>query len=749
MGVAGTVVGLVASVLLLIPFAGALTSTAGFEIDANLQSAGGADWTMGSSGTGVINLTSDTTDNRCAQQSTDTALLICDPVKTDSTTFPGGAKEPAPSGWLPINTSQVTPKTDITNVTVNGRIDAITHVPVIVNSMERLPKAGDVHLDFEFNQSVTNLDANGQPTGSSIPTRSVGDLLIAYDLGGSVSSNLGAMNVRVFKAKADIGGCGSTCIGYDYANPDVNKSGGATLVDADPCGGAGQPVCTGVTAAMNTVQIPAPPWQSYDAGYNLVDTIQPFGFAEASIDVSQATSQQNVCVNFVSVKSRSSESVTSQLKDTTGIKPFPFCGGMTVKKYLDYTANGVRDADPTDTIADEPFTDLTNKFHFVVTGPSPATTEVCVGDTNATGQLACTTGSLTSLAPGTYTITETQKTDYVSTQRGSSTGVSSANFPSTTSTVTIGSSGTPILFGNICKVATTLSVTNADSIYYTPTGGSLTTVSGSSTTVKLVPGTSITWGYVYGGQTSSPAVSYTAPVSGACTDSTSQSFTPGDIIGTKFKDINADGDQDRTVGTPATDEIGIAGFVFELVNASDGSHVQYAVSCSTASGQATGVPTCTGTDTTGTYRFTSVNPGNYKVKELGSGTTVNVGTSASPINYHSPSGWVQTGPKDANGLFDPAITRPLTGTTVNVDTATGGGMFGNTPLSKVEVKFLPQAKLANGTTDATKMTNVSCKDSSTTAVGPTYTSASGNDYTTDNVKLPQSKLTCEITFVDP
>jgi hypothetical protein len=742
MAAVGSAVGLVTSIFFVVPqFASASSSTAGFEIDANLYSSSATDWTAGTTGTGVINLDT-STSARCDQLSTDTALLICDPVKSDSTTFPGGSKESSPPGWLPIQTSQVTPKTDITNVTVNGRIDADTKVPVIVNSMERLPKAGDVHLDFEFNQSVTGLDSNGAPTSSSVPTRQVGDLLIAYDLGGSVSNNLGAMNVRVFKAKANIGGCGATCVGYDYANPDVNSSGGATLIDPSDCGDVGKPACTGVTAGMNTSEITAPPWQSYDSQYQLTDTIQPFGFAEASIDIQKATGQQNVCVNFVTVKSRSSESVTSQLKDTTGIKPFPFCGGMTVKKFLDYNANGDKDTG-------EPFTDASNAFHFVVTGPSPSTSEVCSGDTNATGQLVCSSSSqsLTSLSPGTYTITETQKTDYVNTRRGSTTGVTSAASPSTTATVTIGSTGDPILFGNICKVATTFTVTGATSIYYTLPGQSETTVAGTSVTLKLVPGTSLTWGYNLGAQKSSPAVSYTAPVSGACTDSTSQSFTPGDITGTKYKDIDADGVQDPIVAGAPFNETGLAGFVFELVKASDNSHVQYAVSC--GAGPPAGVAvTCAGSDTTGTYRFTSVDPGSYKVKELPSTTNVNFGTVQTPLLYHSPSGWLQTGPKNAGALFDPAITRPLTGGTVSVDTATGGGKFGNTPLSTVSVNFSSLAKLPNGTTDATKMSGVSCVPAnSATPVGPTYTT--GNSWTSNNLQLPQSSLVCTITFVDP
>jgi hypothetical protein len=139
------------------------TTVSNFAIDGQIQRQAAADdWATGSGGAGVITQ-SRNNDGTCTAPATGVAaVLVCDPVKSDSTTFPGGAKEPDPTGWIPIQASQVTPKTDITNVYALGRIDATSGDPIIYNGMERLPKSGDVHLDFEFNQQTTGTGINRQ-----------------------------------------------------------------------------------------------------------------------------------------------------------------------------------------------------------------------------------------------------------------------------------------------------------------------------------------------------------------------------------------------------------------------------------------------------------------------------------------------------------------------------------------------------------------------------------------------------------
>ena len=68
--------------------------------------------------------------------------------------------------------------------------------------------------------------------------------------------------------------------------------------------------------------------------------------------------------------------------------------------------------------------------------------------------------------------------------------------------------------------------------------------------------------------------------------------------------------------------------------------------------------------------------------------------------------------------------------------------FGNTPLSKINVDFLPQAKLPDGTTDATHATSINCV--------PGGGNTDSNTFTSGNLRISQgTTITCTITYVDP
>lgn len=67
--------------------------------------------------------------------------------------------------------------------------------------------------------------------------------------------------------------------------------------------------------------------------------------------------------------------------------------------------------------------------------------------------------------------------------------------------------------------------------------------------------------------------------------------------------------------------------------------------------------------------------------------------------------------------------------------------FGNTPLSKINVDFLPQAKLPGGTTDATHATSINCV--------PGGGNTDSNTFTSDLRISQGTTITCTITYVDP
>jgi len=180
-------------------------------------------------------------------------------------------------------------------------------------------------------------------------------------------------------------------------------------------------------------------------------------------------------------------------------------------------------------------------------------------------------------------------------------------------------------------------------------------------------------------------------------------FQAGTVTGTKFKDKDDDGVRDAG-------EQGLGGWEIHAFNAGSDVH------------------TTTASD--GTYSFTLL-PGTYTLCETLSGQT----------------GWVQSAPAtgaDCSGhTHGGTITPGATGYTVTVvsqGTVTARD-FGNTPLSKVKVDFLPQATLPGGG-DATHATSITCT--------PGGGNTNSNTFTTDSVRISQgTTITCVITYVDP
>jgi hypothetical protein len=679
---------------LVVTLAGANPAlVAGFEIDAKLQVqvSNTEDWADGPGGQGVINDNGAVAGNLaasrtaiCAANTGTNPLLICDPVKTDSTTFPGGAKESDPAGWVPIQTSQVTPKTDITNVYAYGK-SPVGH-PTILNGMERLPKAGDLHLDFEYNKLMTGTAPN------QIPQRQANDILVAYDLGGGRNSNSDAITVRVFKAKKLDPACVSNCAGeYDYENPDTTLSGTGSLSGS------------GVTAQINGASISCGKWGCYDDGYNLTNTLPAFSFAEAGIDLNTSVGLSSACFNWVTVKSRSSESVTSQLKDTTGPKSFPFCGGMTVHKYNDLNQDGDKDSTDTDG----------SGWSFTVNGPAAnggIGPQVCAGTTGSNGNLSCTTGSLSDLAPGTYRVTETQKAGFLNTEPGSgdtSVPIDIINDAGTVSRdVVIGVGSNPTVeFGNACKTGVTFTINNVPSsvsavhVVYSSSGHTnvsnvdiTLTKNGSSysntTPIPLTFNDSLTWSWYINSDSANALTGGTNVDLGGCSSAQSASFNLATLSGFKYKDANNDGDFN-------TGDLVGHGFTFQLK-------------------QGTTVLQTTTSDQSGNYSFSQVAPGTYTVHEV------------------SETGWVQT---------EPAAGADRTVTVVLGDTNKTIGDFGNTPLSDITVTFGNRAVTPGTGLPATEAA-ISCT--------PTVGTQSGNSVTsTGGSGLPVGTYDCRVVITDP
>jgi hypothetical protein len=185
-------------------------------------------------------------------------------------------------------------------------------------------------------------------------------------------------------------------------------------------------------------------------------------------------------------------------------------------------------------------------------------------------------------------------------------------------------------------------------------------------------------------------------------------FQQGTISGTKFKDKNDNGAKDAG-------ETGLSGWKIHVFNS--------------AGTEVSGSPATT--DGSGNYSI-SLNPGTYTVCE--------------EITDHS--GWVQSYPtaSTTNSASCTALGGALAGRGWSVTVVSQGSTnlrdFGNTPLSKINVDFLPQAKLPDGTTDATHATSISCS--------PGGGNTDSNTFTSSNLRISQgTTITCTITYVDP
>jgi hypothetical protein len=733
------VIGLISVLLLLM---GVVTTAlavpvAGFEIDGDLvaDADGEVDWaptdppTTGA--TNVIDAVRDPDDDNdpftqsCTQtvvSGYESATLICDDVKSDQDTHEGGDKEEDPAGWV-YQPSQVTPKTDITNVYALGLIDENNdNAPVLVNALERLPKAGSLNLDFEYNQDVD--DTTG------IPNRMENDVLVAINLGGKRANDASALNVQLFVA-----GPGGV---YDFANPDVDESGDGTLSG------------NGITAEINSATIDSGPWQSFDDQYNLVDTLPAFAFAEVAVDLEEAAGLTNVCLNNVTVRSRASESVTAQLKDTTLPQPFEFCGGLAVEKYIDVDESGTENTGDVVDETSDTRDDLDGWAFTIYEGSDTTGTEVCSGTTDAAGALStCLDGNdnevdLTTLAPGNYTIQEgTPTSGFFNTDPGTTSRTKPAS-------VTVGGT-TTVKFGNACFIDKKFRVTNVPSdqsglfAYYeittdsdgndvmTPTRVEVAlteTSSGSgvyegSENDKFTLKNVITWGFGINQDTSNEQDVEVATGEGFadngydtdtnnttthCAKTNSTTFPTSTVQGSKFKDKANLGVKDNDEGDAPAGVV----FAFELYEGHDADP-----STATKVADATYDSTDDSDGTApsfGQFQFTGIAPGNYTLVE------------ADP-----PTNWVETFP--TAGAYN--VTVELGDTTVSTDTSEPAAAleFGNAP----EASFTVDFNDLTGFTDAT----IDCEDSTDTDVG----SQTGDTYTSD--KLLVGTYDCVIVITDP
>lgn len=574
----------------------------------------------------------------------------------------------------------------------------------------------------------------GSEIGSPNGDRNTGVWLLQDDDVGCSSAGGGNTDWAGHHTDGDVfivsaftgGGTEANIIVYEWNDTspgDNNADIGGELVLHDSFTDATCPPGTAddACAIVNSAAEVDPPWPAPDADGGNLNINE---FFEGGINLTDL--DLDVCFSTVVFNSRSAPSPGSNLHDFTS-DDFETCGNMTVRKYIDVDMSGTNNTGDVTTGAP------VASWAFTVTRNSDSTV-VCSGSTTSTaGALTCTTGSLTNLLPGSYTITETQKTGFFNTDPGpaddpltTTVDESLTNFlPGATvsKTVNVGFGNTVVELGNTCYVDKTFQINNvptgtgAISVEYVITAGPgsgatvytvpLTGTTTRSATVNdtLVQTNSITWRWYLDSDSANKVTGATGEslASGAyptCAKTNQANFPFVTISGSKYKDIDADGvgpEADPDGAGPLIAEFPLAGFDFNLMQ---GTTQIGSTAISAADG---------------TFSFTNVAPGTYTVVEL------------------AETGWLQTEPVSGTGIN---VTVTLASSaTVNLSRE-----FGNAPLSNIDVNFEAQTAFTDST--------ISCTGPAQ-PTGGTAISGSQTDGSYSSDGLIVGSYVCTIVIVDP
>ena len=230
-------------------------------------------------------------------------------ANADQDIFLTGGKENDTSTWNVGPGSVGSSKYDITQAYIAN------NQSFIYFGMERRGNNGSTAFDFEFNQAGA--------AGGYIPVRTVGDVLLTFEMQGSGKSG--------------------------SAIPHVFRWDGTAYVEISL-----STLPPGLVTSINSKDIQPAPWGYVDSQGNWVLTpnIPRFEFAEAAVPLS-VLPNVNACGGFafVQVRTRSSSTATSDLKDTTKIFRYVFGGPSAVARLtpsctldFDYSAAGSADS---------------------------------------------------------------------------------------------------------------------------------------------------------------------------------------------------------------------------------------------------------------------------------------------------------------------------------------------------------------------------------------------------------------------
>jgi len=593
----------------------------------------------------------------------------------DDSTYTGGSKDilNISSGWSCVGAKNVTDKGDIQNAYATAYRDPVNGHLMVFFGLEKNAPNGDNNIGLWLLKDNNTACSNPKDSGPGVPftgNHVDGDLLL-------VAAFLNGGTNPVINAYRWVGGAG----------------GSLNLTPLATGGKCGTPGSEAICAITNTGSV-TPPWptQNKNPAGNTLGADQ---FFEGGVDLT--ANNLEGCFNKFLANTRSSQSPTATLYDYSE-GSLVTCGPLHVNKYIDVDLSGTHNAGDIAT-----GTPVTN-WSFTVTRNSDNAV-VCTGTTDGSGALVCSSGSISNLTPGAYTVTESQKSGFFNSDPGPipNTGLTVSK------TVNVTVQGGSVEFGNTCFVDKTFQITSVPAGMGTikvdwqvvsgpgsPSSGTLdlttsgTTASGSVNDT-FVQTNSISWQWYLASDPSRKVTgglneSLAGGAYPVCAVTNTATFPLTTITGLKYKDINANGAQDPGEG-------GVGGFHFTLTPG--------------------GASTTSAAN--GTFSFSGLAPGTYTIHEPGE------------------TGWLQTDPAN-NG--DRTVTVHLGDTSVDL------GKFGNTPLPDIGATFAALAKTpAGGSTDATQAT-ITCVDSHGNVVASGTSSASGQN-------LLIGTYTCTIVITDP
>lgn len=267
-----------------------------------------------------------------------TASFVQDDVSAgnaiDRTTFvsKGSDKNSDPPSTLRWGSDSVPAKNDVGNAYVQAVLDN-GHL-IIYAGVERVEEDGANHVDFEFNQADIGTDSDGDGIADGglecqdgadcflVGERTDGDLLVSMDFGrGGV---FGELTFRRWEGTDAAG---------DWSAPIASLEG-------EGCNGANGIPEDVVCGFNNNGTIDGGPWDNFDRTGAVVANLPQNALTEVGFDVT-ALLDAVPCFSTVQVKTRSSPSFSSELKDFT-LAGFSICG-IAASKTCDAAINEAGD----------------------------------------------------------------------------------------------------------------------------------------------------------------------------------------------------------------------------------------------------------------------------------------------------------------------------------------------------------------------------------------------------------------------